>query len=302
MKRVIGRAKREIRPVRRRVRTRGRFMDTQSYYASISEELGALKNRVRMMINDAHWPTDGEWKESVLRAILRRTAPESVTVGRGFVVDRDACSTQIDVLVYDNTMPILYRDSDLVFVPPIACRAIVEVKSSLKAAGFLKAAKKLATVASSVRKSVGKGSLFVGLFAYDFDGKIERSLLEDLLLASAGTKGGIINHVALGVDGFVKFWDENPAVDGGASASYQSWHLYSLPRLAPGYFIHNLLTDVSSSVGRSGDIFFPRDGKERGRIDSLGLKERPAPAPARRRKGPRMYPKPRTRVARAGGP
>src|SRR5262245_53217196 len=119
-------------------------MDIVTYYRSISDELDALKNRIRHMIADTHWPTDGEWKESVLRQILRRTASCNVTVGRGFVLDDDWSSTQIDVLVYDNTMPLLYRDGDLVFVTRSACRAIVEVKSMLNLSQFTAAAEKLA--------------------------------------------------------------------------------------------------------------------------------------------------------------
>jgi hypothetical protein len=74
-------------------------MDLPAYFESISAELQAIQNRVRLLIHDAHWPTDGELKESVLRSVLRRSASQTVTVGRGFVVEHEWCSTQIDVLL-----------------------------------------------------------------------------------------------------------------------------------------------------------------------------------------------------------
>ena len=74
-------------------------MNVPEYFESISLDLNALKNRVRNFISDAHWQTDGEWKESVLRNILRRHLPKNIEVGRGFIVRPEDCSTQIDVLI-----------------------------------------------------------------------------------------------------------------------------------------------------------------------------------------------------------
>ena len=128
-------------------------MKIEEYFRSLSDECDTLKNRVRMLIERNHWPTDGEWKESVLRSMIRRSAPESVTVGRGFVVDHDRCSTQIDVLVYDNNLPVLYKEGDLVFITPASCRAIVEVKSRLNITDFKTAAKRLADDAEFVRQN-----------------------------------------------------------------------------------------------------------------------------------------------------
>jgi hypothetical protein len=67
-------------------------MDELEYFRSITLELQALKNRVRHFIRDKHWLTDGEWKESVLRAVLRRHLPQSIGVGTGFVITQDGPS------------------------------------------------------------------------------------------------------------------------------------------------------------------------------------------------------------------
>ena len=48
------------------------IMDAQAYFRSLTEEISALKDRIRNFIGDAHWLSDGLWKESVIKAILRR--------------------------------------------------------------------------------------------------------------------------------------------------------------------------------------------------------------------------------------
>lgn len=235
-------------------------MDIEAYFRSISSECETLKNRVRMFINDEHWPTDGEWKESVLRSIIRRSAPDSVTIGRGFVVAPNWQSTQIDVLVYDNTHPVLYRDGDLVFVSPASCRAIVEVKSAIRSAvQFREAASRLARDASRIREAAQR-ELFVGLFAYESLVRVNGDMLSHLQEVTAGDGRQIINHVVLGPSGFVKFWKQRP--ENGA-AMYNHWHLYELHDMAAGYFIHNLIGSVCHDpAAQQDDGWFPRNGKE----------------------------------------
>lgn len=213
-----------------------------------------------MFIDDGHWPTDGEWKESVLRSIIRRSAPDSVTIGRGFVVAPDWQSTQIDVLIYDNTFPVLYRDGDLVFVSPASCRAIIEVKSAIRSAvQFRDAAAKLAACAENIREATQQ-DLFVGLFAYESHIKVGPNEL-GLLQESAGQNcRRIINHVVLGPSDFIKFWRQRP--ENGA-AMYNHWHLYQLTNMAAGYFVHNLIGAVCSDLAaQREDVWFPRNSKE----------------------------------------
>ncbi len=192
------------------------------------------------------------------------TSPESVTIGRGFVVTQDSCSTQIDVLVYDNSMPILYRDGDLVFVTPSACRGIVEVKSSTSARQFKHAVVKLADNAEFIRKNCADYDLFVGLFAYDFYGRKSSTVLAALADAAMGDPARIVNHVSLGTSKFIKFWRSDPnVIEGIPINDYRHWRLYHLERMAPGYFIHNLLRSVSRNLTFQRDgSWFPNESKE----------------------------------------
>lgn len=234
-------------------------MDLSAYFESLSDELATLKDRIRLLIQDAHWPTDGEWKESVLRSILRRSTPQSVTVGRGFVVEHDWCSSQIDVLLYDNTLPILYKDGDLVFVTPSACRAIVEVKTSVNARQFRDAAEKLALNAALIRGSAIGLPLFVGLFAYGAAGRSNR-LLQTLREVANGNAQRVVNHAALGHSTFIKYWQHPPE---GGTTNYAQWHLYRLARTAPGYFVHNILAESARGLAaRHENAWWPQQGKE----------------------------------------
>jgi hypothetical protein len=237
-------------------------MNIENYFQSLTDECETLKNRVRHFVNDAHWPTDGEWKESVLRSMLKRSAPESVTIGRGFVVHQDTCSTQIDVLVYDNSMPILYRDGDLVFVTPSACRGIVEVKSNISHRAFDVAATKLADNAQFIREHSFDFHIFVGLFSYDIRSKNCAPILNSLASAARGIDARVIDHVALGTSKLIKYWHGNPDDDHGGMI-YNHWHQYNLNRMASGYFIHNLLLSVSKKlIAQRESTWFPRESKE----------------------------------------
>lgn len=243
-------------------------MNIEAYFKSISSECSTLKNRVRMLIEDNHWPTDGEWKESVLRSMIRRSAPENLTVGRGFVVDHDRCSTQIDVLVYDNTLPVLYKEGDLVFVTPSSCRAIIEVKSRLTAAQFRSAAERLADDAEFIRPRGMGIPLFVGLFTYDIQAQGVTRFLQAVKESSNGNELRIIDHVALGESTFIKFWQRNP--DGQNMKPYDHWHLYNLEQMSFGYFIHNLLAEVSRDpYARREPAWFPAQSKEANLVQVL---------------------------------
>jgi hypothetical protein len=107
-------------------------MNVENYFESISLELKALKDRVRNLIGTNHHNlTDGEWKETILRAILKRHLPSNVEVGSGFVVKPNSSSKQIDILIYDTSKPVLYRDGDLVIITPDSVKGIIEVKTKI---------------------------------------------------------------------------------------------------------------------------------------------------------------------------
>lgn len=235
-------------------------MNISKYFKSISTECMALENRVRYFIEDEHWLTDGEWKESVLRTIISRSCPQNISVGRGFILTEGECSTQIDVLLYDNTKPILYRDGDLVFISPSACKAVIEVKSTYSANVYREACESISIVADLVRSSEPDIDIFVGIFIYEMTENESRIALSALKELTDQSLLKTIDHVCLGKNMFVKFWEVNPE---DSSVDYDTWHLYTLQNMSAGYFIHNLMSIISGrQLIQHENIWFPVEGKE----------------------------------------
>lgn len=212
------------------------------------------------MIAGGHWPTDGEWKESVLRTVIRRTAPATALVGRGFVVTRSGASPQVDVLIYDSAYPVLYRDGDLVFISPRACLAAIEVKSRLTLPLFRITCERLADVAEFLRNEPGGYGAFVGLFAYEDGGVNPARALTSLQMSARENPRRVIDHVALGDDKFFKWWAVSPL---SPRRELRAWHAYSLSQMAAGYFLHNLMMHLGPDASRDDDeTWFPEQSKE----------------------------------------
>ena len=104
------------------------------YLQSLAEELSAPANRIRNLIGDRHWPTDGAYKEHLLGSVIRRHCPDGLTVARGFVVsdlDQTVVSREQDLLLVDTTReaPLFYEAGVIVSFPRNVVGAI-SVKSS----------------------------------------------------------------------------------------------------------------------------------------------------------------------------
>jgi hypothetical protein len=249
-------------------------MDAATYYRSLSQELSALKGRVRNLIDTNHWQTDGEWKESVFRAVLRRHLPSTVAVGRGFIIGPRAPSKQIDVLIYDTSHPLLHQDGDLVFLTPDAVRGIVEVKSTLRPQNLDHGLRSLVDNAALLEH--GAKRIFLGLFAFDEDlgPNPNDRIFRALQAAAEGQRRRAVNHVCASSSRFFRFWGN----DRYTNAKLDQWFAYSVEDMASGYFIFNALElSVGEAVSKNLWAWFPRDGKE---IHKTGEASLHAGAPA----------------------
>jgi hypothetical protein len=253
---------------------RGGGMDTRKQMISLTKEFDALKNRVRNIIAGSHWLTEGEWKESVLRTILRRYVPSTIGVGRGFVVRSYRNSKQIDVLLYDTAAPTLHRDGDLVMITPDAVRGIVEVKTRIDCVSALDPPlEALVENAELVRSVRSRDDLFVGLFVYETTMVRDHgmAILERLHGIADETHQRVVTHLSLGKHLFARFWTHNPEVR--TSSSYNRWHIYEVQSQAPAYFVNNAVAVVArESVGQNSTLWFDPAGKEPRRIASVPLK------------------------------
>ncbi len=234
-------------------------MSDSAYFQSLTQEIHALKNRVRHFIKDRHWLSDGLWKESVLRAVIRRHLPRSLGVGTGFIVKAEDVSTQIDILIFDTTKPILFQDGDFIIVTPDLVRAIIEVKTKIGKSDLIQELERLADNHYFVA-STALCQLFVGLFSFDCDNIDYRDLLSSLDATAQGNSRKKIHCVALGENLFTRFWHCPPETPRHPN---ELWRAYNLPRRSPAYFIHNIIESLcEKSVLDNDSVWFPREGKE----------------------------------------
>jgi hypothetical protein len=225
------------------------------YHESIAAELIAAKDKIRNLVD--HWPTDGGWKEVVLRNILRKHLPESCIVGQGFIVGKDTVSSQIDVLVVSKNQPTLFKDGDMLIVTPSAVRAIIEVKTNLSNIDYSDALIKLAENVNLCAQ-YENDSVWSGIFDYDSScaKKFCQKLLKALSLAKK-MKGIPINSIACGQNLFIRYWASGERED----TNENLWRAYKLFNLAPAYFIGNLIEHITSIDNSSSSFaWFPIEG------------------------------------------
>jgi hypothetical protein len=253
--------------------------DFVKYHKSIADELKATQNRIRNLIGQSHWLTDGEHKEAVLRKVLRSCLPESLHVGRGFVCYEAGSSTQLDILITKRDNPTLFKDGELVMVTPDCVEAIVEVKTKQDSPGELTdTLTKLAGQVQRVRQAKPDGRCWAGLFVFDepshkdYERCKARSsaLLSAIYGASGGDESRVVDCVALGLEIFARYWPEGVSQDSTHPDRPPVWHSYIFKRgthgkLAPAYFVSNLVWEVSPDIPLEMQFaWFPiRGSKER---------------------------------------
>lgn len=240
-------------------------MNLLNYYKSIGEEICSLKNRVRFLMNDTHFPTDGELKESILRQVIRRYTPENIKIARGFIHNGQICSSQIDILIYDSKYPVLFNEGDLVFVTPDSVRAVIEVKTKQNITNLRNSLLKLNQIAELVLDK----NCFFGLFCYEYENDYNTNLGQRVSEITNVNGSSYINHIVLGKDYFLKYWIRDPISNEACS----KWHVYKLVDLSYAYFINNLLDYISGGmVSANNQVWFPLDSKERRKLDEITLR------------------------------
>ena len=208
------------------------------YQQSISRELISIKDRVRNFIDDNHWGEDGRYKEIILSHVLRQHLPQGVSVGTGFVVNNGNITKQIDIIVYRDDIPLLFRQDTFVIVPAECVLGIIEVKSRATTDVCRNAVHTAAYNGRIIDREI-----FNGIFAFENNSPnipkhdFKRALKENF---------GIINHICLGTDVFIKYWDTSMPICNAATKC--NYAVYSIEDLAFGYFISNLVEDVYISM------------------------------------------------------
>ena len=222
--------------------------DYKHYRESISNELISIKDRVSDFVN--HFPEEGRYKEIILKNVLIKHLPKTVSIGTGFVMCENHKSTsQIDILIYDNRIPPLFQIDDFVIVVKESVLGIIGRKSKLYKSKFKEINKKAHKNGELI---VGRNNLkllFNGIFAYETDLKPTARSLSGSIISSLNEYHGQVRDICFGKDIFMKYWYKDPQ-----RSFTQDEHcgFYKLKDLSFGYFISNLLESVLINVNQNG--------------------------------------------------
>ena len=239
-------------------------MNLIDYHKTTTYELLALTNKVRNLVT--HWGEDGRYKEAVLKNVIGRFLPEKFKIGTGFVIKQTnnrgehLSSKQIDLIIYDNSGPLLFKEGDFVMLTPDAVRGIIEVKANLQNQDI----SEVLSQANENGEFIFSGKtdktqkFFNGVFSYE--GFTNEFILDVFIenykqsntnfLDKPDYKKFKVNHVALNKDWFVKIWnnDEYPH------------SIYNIEDLAFSFFISNLTDTLSNkSVKKNKFIWYATD-------------------------------------------
>jgi len=220
-------------------------IDPEGFQKSITKELYTIKNRVRNLIGSSHWGEEGRYKEAILRNVIKRFLPNNLSIGTGFVINKNnnytPISGQIDVIIYDNTTPVLFSEGDFVITTYKNVKGIIEVKTKIRndqLRGIIKDAKTNGML-------IGK-KIFNGIFSYEYEDDISSGTIDEVLKNAEG----YVNHISLGPDVFIKFWrreERNRLNLSIESCQNDFYSIYNLEDLSFSYFISNLLELTCSS-------------------------------------------------------
>ena len=141
------------------------------YLLSLADELRSQSKRVRDLIGDAHWLSDGHHKEYLLLNVLRRHLPANTIAGRGFVIScltDSVRSREQDILVVDNSLeaPVFYQ-SGLIITFPRQVLASISVKTRLGRQEISDSVKSLNGVREIVYGETHRDSLWCGGYFFE---------------------------------------------------------------------------------------------------------------------------------------
>lgn len=240
-------------------------MNTIDFHKSTTNELLAIKDRVRNLIN--HWGEDGRYKEAVLKSVIQNFLPEKYKIATGFIVKQTPIrgehesSNQIDLIIYNTSYPVLFKENDFVILTSDAVVGIIEVKANV-------IGQNLKTVIEKCNKNgefILKGrvnndrALFNGIFSYESNNVRPNTIKDNinrafsLINLNVGYSDFCVNHMSIDQNYFYKFWKEEILLN-------QPHYLYKIDNLSFSFFISNLIDWISdNSVIENSNLWFPTD-------------------------------------------
>jgi hypothetical protein len=269
-------------------------IDPRKFHESITGELDLIQNRVRNLIGNSHWGEDGNYKEAVLRSVIKRFLPKNISVGTGFIIKKknniinnmsEICdlinfknfnndfdeladiSYQIDIIIYNNNYPVLFEEGDFIITTPKNVKGIIEVKTALN----------YKNLEEAIIKSTHNGNLFDqkifnGIFSYNETNIFREGRINDNFRNALVESNGVVNHICLGKNIFIKYWDEFRD-DRNRQTIIDIYRIYKIDGLSFSYFISNLAEQISYDrlMERWWFLYPIEDGKENYKIDEVRL-------------------------------
>jgi hypothetical protein len=261
------------------------------YQKSIATEFKAYEKRVRYLIDDVHWGEDGRYKEIILMNYLKRVLPKNLSVGTGFVRNKEKITSQIDIIIYDNSFPVLFSEGDFVIATPENVIGIVEVKTTIDPSELCeiieKANKNGAIIVGnsdmlffngifSFNSNETPSSYIRNLESYDFSPVMRKSHFNQIISHSLYS---CVNHIALGERYFLKLW---PVGQNDQTIDSPHYSIYDMKdSLAFSYFLSNIQDfAIRKAKGYTADdipevmksFFYPLlEGKESHLIKRISL-------------------------------
>lgn len=225
--------------------------DYLEYQKSIASEFKAYERRVRNLIDDANWAEEGRYKEIILSNYLKRILPKNVSVGTGFVRSGNSITKQIDIIIYDNSYPLLFSSGDFIVACGESVLGYIEVKTRIYPSEIDGYINKACFNEKVIRDNVRNPKfIFNGLFSYNCQSSIESyyEKLEnvDYLKEIDNSYKYSVNHICLGGNYFIKLWGDRLARN--RKSEQPRYSIYEMTNrnsgLAFAYFFSNLLEDI----------------------------------------------------------
>jgi len=256
-------------------------LNSVEFQESITRELEIVKDRVRNLIGDANWAYEGRYKEAVLKNVIRRFLPTNLSVGTGFVAKSGIghglpvqISKQIDIIVYDNTIPVLFSEGDFIITTRSNVRAIIEVKTRVDNSKLRE------SLRTSIENSqMMEKDIFSGIFVFEHGDCSIDSL--KTILEGFREDGRHVNHMSLGPYIFVKHWAHDAPGVNPDDCNSDFYGIYDFggtsereaKKLSFSYFISNLVLKLSGEqlVDRLWLLFPLENGKEAYRVGTACL-------------------------------
>lgn len=243
------------------------------YHKSITQEIISTSDRVRNLVT--HWGEEGRYKEEVFKNILKRFLPNNLSVGTGFVLNslerNEQFSTkQIDVIIYDNSYPVLFKEADFVIMPAEGVRGIIEVKANLLNQDLkrvIDTCNKNGNFIFKAKRNKDK-PIFNGVFSYrsrtsglsEEQREIIRTSLNSQDFDTRGKYG--VNHIAISKDSFIKYWGNEYGPE------TETYSQYNLIDLSFSFFISNLLDFITDNeISKDNFIWFAENKESKKECD-----------------------------------